>query len=120
MIRLIYYLFAILIFIFIFSLSFVLTGNIIELPHEIILSNQRKFISPIKKILEREIDIQLPVISKKEKIPKIIFQTHKDKKYIQEDYIENLKKINEGWKYQFYIHKLVRIFSYLARNRERI
>ena len=100
MTRLIYYFLSLVIFMF--SLSFILTGNLIELPHEIILMNQRKFISPIDKILIRKTEIDLPIVESNQKISKNIFQTHKDKTNMQEEYIQNLKKMNQGWKYQFY------------------
>ena len=88
--------------ILIFTISIILTGNIIEIPHELALSFQRKFISPIDSILDRQIDIKIPDFSEEQKIPKLIFQTHKDRNHIQEDYIENLKKLNIDWEYNFY------------------
>jgi len=47
-------------------------------------------------------NIKLPEIKTSKEIPKIIFQTHKDRNLIPEYYIKNLKRLNSDWEYKFY------------------
>tara|TARA_R110001592_G_scaffold332604_2_gene616087 strand:+ start:249 stop:1082 length:834 start_codon:yes stop_codon:yes gene_type:complete len=69
--------------------------------------------SKINKIMEKKTDnIKLPVfkVINDSEIPKIIHQTHKDINLIPKYYIENLKKLNKGWKYNFHDNKKSREF----------
>ena len=64
--------------------------------------NDDSYITNSKKIIERKVNMGLPEIKKNDIINRTIYQTYKNIELVPKEYIKNIKKMNPGWKYEFY------------------